>query len=56
MRNISLVIGKVDYMGEFYFIAIVTLDIIIYKEIGQLLLRYKFKYSKKEDKDLKSIQ
>ena len=33
-------IGKVGYIGEFYFMAIhvVTLNIIMYKEIGQLLL------------------
>ena len=35
-------IGKVGYSGEFYFIARVTLNMIIYKEIGQLLLRYQF--------------
>ena len=36
-------IGRVGYSGEFYFIAIVTLNMVIYKEIGQLLLRYQFK-------------
>ena len=36
-------IGKAGYSGEFYFIAIFTLDMVIYKEIGQLLLRYQFK-------------
>ena len=34
-------IEKVGYSGEFYFKA--TLDMIIYKEIGQLLLRYQSK-------------
>ena len=41
MRNISLEIEKVGYNGECYFKA--TLDMVIYKEIGQLLLRYQFK-------------
>ena len=36
-------IGKFGYSGEFYFMAIVTLYMIIYTEIGQLLLRCKFK-------------
>ena len=36
-------IGKVGYIGEFYFIARVTLNMIIYKEICQLLLQYEFK-------------
>ena len=40
-RNISKEIEKVGYSGEFYFKA--TLDIVIYKEIDQLLLRYQFK-------------
>ena len=31
------------YSVEFYIMAIVTLNIIIYKEIGQLLLRYQLK-------------
>ena len=34
-------IEKVGYSGEFYFKA--TLDIVIYKEIDQLLLLYQFK-------------
>ena len=38
MRNISLEIKTVSYSGQFYFKAI--LDMVIYKEIGQLLLRY----------------
>ena len=41
MRNISLEIKKVGYSGEFYFKA--TLDMVIYKEIGQLLLQYQFR-------------
>ena len=41
MRNISLEIQKVSYSGQFYFKA--TLDMVLYKEIGQLLLRYQFK-------------
>ena len=41
MRNISLEIEKVGYSGGFYFK--VTLDMVVYKEIGQLLLRYQFK-------------
>ena len=41
MRNISLEIEKVGYSGEFLFKA--TLDIVIYKEIDQLLLQYQFK-------------
>ena len=36
-------IRKVGYSGEFYVMAIVTLYMIIYKEIGQLLLQYQFK-------------
>ena len=43
MRNISLEIEKVGYSGELYFIAMVTLDMFIYKEIGQLLLWYQSK-------------
>ena len=31
-------IGKVGHRSEFYAMAIVTLTMIIYKEIGQLLL------------------
>ena len=38
---IILEIEKVGYNGEFYFKA--TLDIVIYKEIGHLLLIYQFK-------------
>ena len=34
---------KVAYSGEFYVMAIVTLNMIKYKEIGQLLLQYRFK-------------
>ena len=34
-------IKKVGYSGEFYFKA--TLDMVIYKEIGQLLLQCQFK-------------
>ena len=34
-------IEKVGYSGEFYFKA--TLDMVIYKEIGQLLLLCQFK-------------
>ena len=34
-------IEKVGYSGEFYFKA--TLDMVMYKEIGQLLLRYQIK-------------
>ena len=34
-------IEKVSSSGEFYFKA--ALDIVIYKEISQLLLRYQFK-------------
>ena len=41
MSDISLEKDKVGYSGEFYFKA--TLDMVIYKEIGQLLLRYQFK-------------
>ena len=41
MRNIILEIEKAGYSGEFFFKA--TLDIVIYKEIDQLLLRYRFK-------------
>ena len=41
MRNISLEIEKVGYSGEFFLKA--TLDIVIYKEIDQLLLRDQFK-------------
>ena len=33
-------IRKVVYSSEFYFMAMVTLNMIVYKEIGQLLLRY----------------
>ena len=40
VRNISLEIEKVGYSDEFYFMAMVTLDMVIYKEIGQLFLRY----------------
>ena len=29
-------IGKVGYSGEFYFMAMVTINMIIYKEIGHL--------------------
>ena len=36
-------IGKVGYSSDFYFMSMVTLDMAIYKEIGQLLLRYQFK-------------
>ena len=36
-----LEIETVCYSGEFYFKA--TLDMVIYKEIGLLLLRYQFK-------------
>ena len=32
-------IRKVDYSGEFYVMGIVTLYMIIYKAIGQLLLQ-----------------
>ena len=35
-------IGKVGDSGEFFFMAIVTLNMIIYKEIDQLPLRYQF--------------
>ena len=31
------------YSVEFYIMTIVTLNMIIYKEIGQLLLRYQLK-------------
>ena len=41
MKNISLEIERVSCSGEFYFKA--TLDMVIYKEIGQLLLWYLFK-------------
>ena len=41
MRNISMEIEKVGYSGEFYFKA--TLGMVIYNEIGQLLLRCQFK-------------
>ena len=34
-------IEKVGYSGEFYLKA--TLDMVIYKKIGQLLLRYQFR-------------
>ena len=34
---------KVGYSGEFYVMAIVTLNMIKYKEIGQFLLQYRFK-------------
>ena len=34
---------KVGYSGEFYVMAIITLNMIIYKEIGQLQLQYRFK-------------
>ena len=34
MRNIAMKIEKVGYSGEFYFKT--TLDLVIYKEIGQL--------------------
>ena len=37
MRNISMEIEKAGYSGELYFKA--TLDMVKYKEIGQLLLR-----------------
>ena len=33
-------IGKVGYSGVFYFMGMVTLKMIIYKEVGQLLLQY----------------
>ena len=41
MRNLSLVIEKVGHSGEFYFMA--TLYMVIYSEIGQLLIRYHLK-------------
>ena len=41
MRNISLEIEKNGYSGEFYSKA--TLDMVMYKEIGELLLRYQIK-------------
>ena len=41
MKNISLEIEKVGHSGEFHFKA--TLDMVIYKEIDQLLLRYQSK-------------
>ena len=41
MRNISLELEKFGYSGEFYFKA--TLNMVIYKETGQLLLQYQFK-------------
>ena len=41
MRNISLEIEKAGYSGEFYLKA--TLDMVIYKEICQLLQRYQIK-------------
>ena len=41
IRNISMEIKKVGYSGEYYFKA--TLDMVIYKEIRQLLLRCQFK-------------
>ena len=34
-------IENVGYSGEFYFKA--TLDMVMYKGIGQLVLRYKFR-------------
>ena len=34
---------KVGYSGELYVMAIVTLNMIKYKEIGQFLLQYRFK-------------
>ena len=43
MRNISVETEKAVYSGEFYFMAIVTLYMIVCKEIGQLLLRYQFR-------------
>ena len=33
-------IGIFGYSGEFHFMAMVTLNMIIYKETGQLLFRY----------------
>ena len=36
-------IRKVRYSGEFYVMAKVTLNMIIYKEIGQLPLQYQLK-------------
>ena len=41
MRNLSLVIEKAGHTGEFYFMA--TLYMVIYSEIGQLLIRYHLK-------------
>ena len=41
MRNISLEIEKVGSSGECYFKA--TLDMVIYMNIGQPLLRYQSK-------------
>ena len=35
---------KFCYSSEFYFMAMITLDMIIHKETVQLLLRYQFKY------------
>ena len=40
-EKLSLAIEKISYSGEVYFKA--TYDMIIYKEIGLLLLRYQFK-------------
>ena len=41
MRNFHGNRKKVGYSGEFYLKA--TLDMVIYKEIGQLLLRFQLK-------------
>ena len=43
MRNISKEKMKVGYSGEFKFMAIVALNMILYKKIGLLLLWYQFK-------------
>ena len=42
--NCSTNNGKIGYSGEFYSMAMITLDMTIFKEIGQLLLQYQFKY------------
>ena len=43
MRNISVEKGKVGYSDDFNFMAKVTLNMIMYKAIGQLLLWYQLK-------------
>ena len=41
--------GKIAYTGEFKFVAMITLDMIISKETGQVLLRHQFKQEGQDD-------